>query len=192
MEKQTALPHTLPALCWDMTIRFKAGNIVEEPADVLVRSANIQLNLSGGVGSDLLAKYGKRVQDQLHAKIAARSPRCARQGELFVMCDDRLPYLAVIHAVACDPCYQTTEAVVAKLVRESLTQAAQLGARSVALTALGTGFGNFTLFGFGQILRRLPGEAFAPVDRVIVALDQPHRLDELEAGYRQPASASIS
>ena len=48
-----------------MRCTLKAGNILDEPADVLVCSANPHLTLSGGVGADLLARYGGRMQSAL-------------------------------------------------------------------------------------------------------------------------------
>lgn len=40
----------------------KQGDILAEPADVLVCSANVSLNLSGGVGGEILRRYGDGMQ----------------------------------------------------------------------------------------------------------------------------------
>ena len=45
---------------------LKCKNIVDETADVLVCSANVSLNLSGGVGAELLGRYGVTMQKALH------------------------------------------------------------------------------------------------------------------------------
>lgn len=41
---------------------LKSGDILDEPADVLVCSANVFQNLSGGVGGAILLRYGDAVQ----------------------------------------------------------------------------------------------------------------------------------
>jgi O-acetyl-ADP-ribose deacetylase (regulator of RNase III) len=62
---------------------LKHVNIIDEPADVLICSANASLNLSGGVGADLLGRYGTKMQNELYRILAARTPHVARQGEVF-------------------------------------------------------------------------------------------------------------
>jgi hypothetical protein len=48
------------------------GDILDVPADVLVCSANVWLNLSGGVGGTILLRHGPAMQDQLHRWLASR------------------------------------------------------------------------------------------------------------------------
>ena len=42
-----------------MRVLCKAGDIVDEVVDVLISSGNIYLNLSGGVGGEILHRGGK-------------------------------------------------------------------------------------------------------------------------------------
>jgi O-acetyl-ADP-ribose deacetylase (regulator of RNase III) len=53
---------------------IKHGNIIDESADALICSANVMLNLSGGVGADLLGRYGLAMQKELHEIVNARNP----------------------------------------------------------------------------------------------------------------------
>ena len=60
----------------------KQGDILDEPADVLVCSANPWLNLSGGVGGEVLLRHGPQMQQELHRLLAARGLRSVPQGEV--------------------------------------------------------------------------------------------------------------
>jgi O-acetyl-ADP-ribose deacetylase (regulator of RNase III) len=156
----------------------KCGDILDEPAEVLVCSANCLLNLSGGVGGELLRRYGMALQTQLHGMLARRSPRAASRGEVFVMTDPKLPYKAVLHAVAVDAWYHTTPDIVREVVLRSLREAARLGAKMVALTALGTGFGDMDLRGFGEVINSSRSGEFAPLEEVVICLEE-DRAEEL-------------
>jgi len=160
---------------------LKQGNIVDEPADVLVCSANVSLNFSGGVGAELLGRYGAAMQEHLHRQIHSRSPRCARQGEVFVYTGSELPCRAVLHAVAIDGWYQSSVAVIERIVHKCLDIAAtQFSAQTVLLTALATGFGNLTLTEFGRGILPLREAQFLPIERVGIVLIEDYRLRELE------------
>src|SRR5881396_2343606 len=124
-----------------MRWRLKTGNIVDEPADVLVCSANPHLTLSGGVGADLLVRYGSAMQSALQEVVRRRTPHFIPQGEVVPYSDPTLPYRAVLHAVAIDGWYDSSSKVIAQTVAAALRMAADYGARRVALAALGTGFG---------------------------------------------------
>lgn len=160
----------------------KHGNIIDEPADVLICSANVFLNFSGGVGADLLGRYGAKMQEELHRVIASRKPRVAKQGEVISYADNSLPYRAVLHAVGVDGWYRTTPAIVQQTVRTALRMAKDLGARKVALTALATGFGNLSLEGFASAIHPMMAEDFSPVNEICICLMEDDRAGEL-AGH---------
>ena len=52
-------------------------------------------------------------------------------------------------------------------------------ARSVALTALATGFGDLSISGFGDAVRPLLNADFSPVDEVCICLMEDYRLSDL-------------
>jgi O-acetyl-ADP-ribose deacetylase (regulator of RNase III) len=158
---------------------LKCGNILDEQADVLICSVNVSLNLSGGVGADLLARYGTKMQQDLHRLIACRTPRAAKRGEVFPYADSGLPYKAVLHAVAVDGWYETTSGVVEHTVRDALEIARGIGSRKVALTALATGFGNLSLAEFADAIRPLLPIDFSPIEEIHICLIEDYRVDEL-------------
>jgi O-acetyl-ADP-ribose deacetylase (regulator of RNase III) len=171
---------------------LKQKNILDEPADALVCSANVTLNLSGGVGADLLARYGTRMQQELHERIRHRSPRCASRGEIFAYAGPEMPYKVVIHAVAVDGWYESSPAVVQDVTRNALEMAAKHAARKVALTALATGFGRLIFSEFAKGLEPLLAAEFPPVAEVVICLlldfevaDLARALPKLELAHDQ-------
>ena len=91
------------------------------------------------------------------------------------------PFAAVLHAVAVDAFHESTPEVVRAVAREGLRQAAALGARRVALTALATGYGSLNMAQFAEAVAPLVAEAFPPVEEVTVCVRNAHHADELAA-----------
>ena len=166
---------------------LKECNIIDEPADVLICSASVSLNLSGGVGADLLGRYGTNMQIELHRIIAARTPHAAKQGEVFIYSGTELPYKAVLHVVAVDGWYHSTTQVVKETTEKALQMAMALNARKVVLTALATGYGDLSLSDFAEAVRPLLNRGFHPIAEVCICLLEDYRLVEL-ANNLFPAS----
>lgn len=119
------------------------GNLLDVPADVLVLSANVYLNLSGGAGGAFALRYGPAMQEALHAWLAERNVRHAPPGTVVSMLPMGSPYRAVLHAVGVDALYATSTQLVAEVIDKSLQMAAAAGASTVALAAIGRGTGGF-------------------------------------------------
>lgn len=149
---------------------LKQKNILDEPAEVLICSANVNLLLSGGVGADLLARYGNVMQEALLAHLQKREPHCAQRGEIIQYSGSEMPYRAVLHAVAMNGWYESSPEIITDIVRRALKIAAERGARKVALTALATGFGRLTFAEFAQGIKPLLRESSPPIDEVVVCL----------------------
>ncbi|GEM_PF-6934871 len=84
------------------------GDILDVPADVLVCSANVFLNLSGGVGGAILFRYGEAMQKELHGILAHRQRRFVDRGEVIQISPCGTPYKALLHAVAVDALYESS------------------------------------------------------------------------------------
>jgi len=164
---------------------LKCGNILDEPADVLVCSANVSLNLSGGVGAELLGRYGPAMQTVLHNALRMRTPRAAQRGEIVECRMNDLPYIAVLHAVTMDGWYETTARIVRETVSAALHKARSLGAKKVALSALATGFGNMTLADFAEAIRPLLPIDWSPIEEVCICLLEDYRTHELSHSLSQ-------
>jgi O-acetyl-ADP-ribose deacetylase len=158
---------------------IKAGNIVDEPADVLICSANPHLTLSGGVGADLLARFGLAMQATLQDVVRNRSPHFLTRGEIVPYLGKELPYRAVLHAVAIDGWYDPSPQTIEKITEAALQMASSYGARRVALAALATGFGHLSLAELAQGLQPLLLKDFSPVDEIVICLLEDYRAREL-------------
>lgn len=163
---------------------YHQGDILDVPADVLICSANTYLNLSGGVGGAFLLRYGSAMQEALHKYLAERSIRHVDRGTVIAMPSCNSPYLAVMHAVAVDGLYESTNEVLVAVLEESLRMAVKFGAKSVALTALATGYGRLPISEFGRALAQVARENFQ-LERVTIGLRKHEDIDELHHVFPQ-------
>jgi O-acetyl-ADP-ribose deacetylase (regulator of RNase III) len=163
------------------TWEVRAGDILDVPADVLVCSANVYLTMSGGVGGAFLQRFGPAMQESLFQYLAVRGVRHVNQGDIVEMPGYGSPYRAVLHAVAVDGMYDTTPAIVTDLIVACLRRAGDLAARSVALTALATGYGRQSIAFFANALAPVMKTDFAPVSRVIIGVRSTSDEDELRS-----------
>jgi O-acetyl-ADP-ribose deacetylase (regulator of RNase III) len=167
LSRPNALENPVPSMT---TWLLKQKNILDEPAHVLVCSANVNLLLSGGVGADLLARYGNRMQEALLAQLRTRNPHCAQRGEIFQYAGPEIPNKLVLHAVAIDGWYESSPEVITDIVRRALKMAAEAGAGKIALTALATGFGHLTFADFARGIKPLLAESFPPINEIVICL----------------------
>jgi len=149
---------------------LKQGNILDETADVLICSANVSLHLSGGVGGEILVRFGDATQRELRVYLEQKGVKAVPAGEVVVTSSCGTSFPHVIHAVGVDPFYDSSPALIESTVGKALAAAASLGARSVALTAIGTGYGHLTMGEFAKGIRPLVGEAFGEIDKVVVCV----------------------
>ena len=106
------------------------GEILDLPADGLICSANVQLNLSGGVGGAILQRYGNEMQTLLHQHLEDRGLRHVLVGECVLMPSCGTPYRAVAHAVAIDGFYDTSAELIEGTYRSAFTKLAETDAES--------------------------------------------------------------
>jgi O-acetyl-ADP-ribose deacetylase (regulator of RNase III) len=158
---------------------LKYGDILREPADVLVCSGNVFLNLSGGVGGEILLRCGDAMQCELHDTLKNRGIRFVERGEVVKTSACGLPFKAALHAVAVNGFYESSPAVIGKTVSNALREAAGLGAQRVALTALATGFGRMSMRQFAEGNLPLLSEEFPPVREVVICVLKEFERDEL-------------
>src|SRR5579871_3379930 len=146
--------------------QVRHGNILDQPADVLVCSANVLLNLSGGVGGEILRRCGLPAQEELHGYLHRQARKYVAQGEVVQTLPHGLPFKAILHAVAIDGFYQTTPAIVRDVTDKCLHASAAIGARSVSLTALATGYGRLPMRKFADAIAPLLTREYGSVTEV--------------------------
>jgi O-acetyl-ADP-ribose deacetylase (regulator of RNase III) len=126
----------------NLITEVKKGDVLTESADVLICSANVYLNLSGGVGGEILVRYGDEMQRELHAYLKTRGLRFVQPGEVVVTKGFCTNFKHVLHAVAVDAFYGSSATLVKRALVTSFELAGRLGAVSAAMVAIGTGYGH--------------------------------------------------
>ena len=122
---------------WSATV----GNVLDCDADALICSANPSLNLSGGVGGELLLRYGQSMQEFLRDWLKRSGIPCVAPGTVVAAPGGNSPYRVVIHAVAIDAFYDTSADVIAKAYSAAFGEAARIGCESIASACLACGYG---------------------------------------------------
>jgi O-acetyl-ADP-ribose deacetylase (regulator of RNase III) len=153
------------------TLTVKTGDILDEPADVLVCSANGQLRMTGGVNLAIFTRPGgEAVERELQEHLSRSGRAWVPPGTVVATGPGPLAVRYILHAVAIDPVYKTSVDLVRDTISAALRKAAELGARTVALTALATGYGRMSPEDFGEALRQAAASPFPPVAEVRVVV----------------------
>ena len=115
------------------------GDICDLEVDANVNAANLSLWMATGVGGAIKRAGGDSIE------FAAVRQAPVELGGSIVTTAGTLAARAVIHAVSLDRDRRTSAPVIASAVRSAMARAREIGARSVAFPALGTGVGGFPL-----------------------------------------------
>lgn len=147
-------------------------DILDQPAEALIYSTNVELNGSGGVGAALIRRYGTRVQDTLD-ELRGGKPRVP-QGSVFERPLTGTPYRAIFHTVPTGRWHETTPEKVAQVLERALKGCIERGIQTVALSALATGYGDLLLEEFLVLTDRVAHlPAFQTIREVTLCLDDP-------------------
>jgi O-acetyl-ADP-ribose deacetylase (regulator of RNase III) len=171
---------------------IKQKHILDEPADALICSANVNLLLTGGVGAELFTRYGEAMQVALKQTLQGRSPHCAQRGEVIPYVGAEIPYRVIVNAVAIDGWYTSSSEIIAEIVPKALRMAAEYGAKKVSLTALATGFGRLNFAEFAQGVRPLLAEQLLPIEEVVICLLLDFEVAELAKHFPEAEMVSSS
>lgn len=145
------------------------GDVLDIPADGLLRSANPQLNLSGGVGGALLLRYGPAMQEYLHEHLRDRQLKHVPPGSAVLTPGFGSPFQAIAHAVAIDAFYETNAERILQTYRQAFGALAGAGCKSVAAACLGCGYGRCPEAEFLKSIRSLIANPPANVDDITLA-----------------------
>jgi O-acetyl-ADP-ribose deacetylase (regulator of RNase III) len=115
------------------------GDICDLEVDAIVNPANLSLWMSTGVGGAIKSAGG----DAIEFEAVRQAP--VPIGGAIVTTAGNLAAKSVIHAVSLDRDRRTSGPVVDSAVRNAMARAREIGARSIAFPALGTGVGGFPL-----------------------------------------------
>ena len=161
-EHETSTPMT--------AIIIKSGDLLDEAADVLVSTANPWLNMSGGVNGAILQRGGETIQAELHAFLRNSGRSSVDSGTVVVTGPGRLNVRQILHAVAIDPFYDSSVDLIRQTIERVLATARQLGARTLAMPALATGFGHLSMEQFAAALASSLETDHLPIERIAIVL----------------------
>jgi O-acetyl-ADP-ribose deacetylase len=157
------------------------GDIAELDVDAVANAANNELWMGAGVAGAIKRAGGTAIE----AEAMAQGP--VEVGEVVVTGGGNLKARNVIHGAVMGQDLRTSADLVARTTRRVLETADELGARSVALPAFGTGVGGFPLAECAEIMMREAG-SYEPqtLERVIFAVFG----DEAEEAFRRALEAA--
>lgn len=174
------------------TIEVMVGDITAVEVEAIVNAANSQLWMGGGVAGAIKRAAGAQVE----ADAMAQGP--IRPGQAVVTSAGQLPppIRWVIHAATMGADLRTSEEYIRAATRAAIETAAQVGAKSIALPALGTGVGGFSIHRAAEIMvaeAHRAQESASPLERILfVVRDQSAREEFARAGATPAASEASS
>lgn len=132
-----------------MNVVVTVGDVLDAAADVLISTANPWLNMSGGVNGAIRERCDE-IQAELRAHLDSITQTAVPAGTVVRTSAGPLPFCHIIHAVAIDPFYDSSSELVASTLTAAFELACSLGARTVSLPTLATGYGPVTMSDFAR------------------------------------------
>jgi O-acetyl-ADP-ribose deacetylase len=155
------------------------GDITSLEVDAIANAANDRLWMGAGVAGAIKRAGGEEIEREA----VARGP--IRVGDAVATGAGRLAARYVIHGAVMGQDLRTDAELVSRTTRRCLEVADELGCRSLALPAFGTGVGGFPLDECARLMVEA-ARAFEPrgLERVVFAVFG----TEAEAAFRAPLS----
>jgi O-acetyl-ADP-ribose deacetylase (regulator of RNase III) len=149
------------------SIEVLDADITQLDVDAIANAANTRLIHGGGVAAAIARAGGDAVQ----AESRERAP--VGLGEAVETTGGEMPCQWVIHAATMELGGPTSAEIIARATASTLRKADELGARSVALVAFGTGVGGFPVeeaarIEIEEVRRHL--EAGTGLERIVFAV----------------------
>jgi O-acetyl-ADP-ribose deacetylase len=146
-------------------IEVRQADVTKLEVDAITNAANTRLRHAGGVAAAISRAGGPAVQRESSEKAPIGL------GEAVETTAGDMPARYVIHAVTMELGGPTSSEIISRATRSTLRKANELGCRSLALVALGTGVGGFSL---DEAARLMVGEVRAhdagSLQRVVFAV----------------------
>jgi O-acetyl-ADP-ribose deacetylase (regulator of RNase III) len=168
-----------------MQIEILIGDIARLECDALVNAANNHFWMGGGVAGALKRAGGQEIETEATQK----GPVAV--GEAVVTGAGRLKAKYIIHAAVLGQDLQTDAEKVRQATRHSLQRAAELGLKSIAFPALGTGVGGFPLDECARIMIaeiRRQDRLKTSLEKVVLILFQPQAAEVFRSQLERPES----
>jgi O-acetyl-ADP-ribose deacetylase len=141
-----------------------AADITELEVDAIANAANTQLRHGGGVAGAISRAGGPEVQRESDEKAPIGL------GEAVETTAGAMPARWVIHAATMNLGGPTSAPIIEKATRSTLARAEELGCRSLALVAFGTGVGGFPLEEAARIMVGAARGHQGQLERIVFAV----------------------
>jgi O-acetyl-ADP-ribose deacetylase len=152
-----------------------AGDVTKLEIDAIANAANTQLMHGGGVAGAISRAGGPEVQRESdeRAPIGLGDAVATTAGDMSARW--------VIHAATMELGGPTSGPIIEQATRSTLAVAEELGCRSVALVAFGTGVGGFPLDEAARLMAGVAREHSGELERIVFAVHG----DEAERAFRE-------
>jgi O-acetyl-ADP-ribose deacetylase len=140
------------------------ADVTKLEVDAIANAANTRLLHGGGVAGAISRAGGPAVQEESNAKAPIGL------GEAIETTAGAMPARWVIHAATMEMNFHTDAEIIERATRSTLAKAEELGARSLALVAFGTGVGGFPLEEAARIMVAAAREHAGGLERVVFAV----------------------
>jgi O-acetyl-ADP-ribose deacetylase len=154
-------------------------DVTKLEVDAIANAANTELQHGGGVAGAISRAGGPQVQRESDAK----GP--IGLGEAVETTAGEMPARFVIHAATMELGGPTSAEIVERATRSTLLKAEELGCRSLALVAFGTGVGGFPLEEAARIMVQAARGHQWGLERIVFAV----RGDDAEGAFREALEA---
>jgi O-acetyl-ADP-ribose deacetylase len=145
-------------------LEVMAADVTKLDVDAIANAANTMLRHGGGVAGAISRAGGPEVQRESDEKAPIGL------GEAVETTAGDMPARWVIHAATMELGGPTSAEIIERATRSTLAKAEELGARSLALVAFGTGVGGFTLEEAARIMVGAAREHSGDLERVVFAV----------------------
>jgi O-acetyl-ADP-ribose deacetylase (regulator of RNase III) len=140
------------------------ADVTKLEVDAIANAANTQLMHGGGVAGAIARAGGPAIQEESRAKAPIGL------GEAVETSGGTMPCRWVIHAATMEMDFRTDAATIEKATGSTLARAEELGARSLALVAFGTGVGGFPLDEAARIMVDVARAHDGSLQRIVFAV----------------------
>jgi O-acetyl-ADP-ribose deacetylase (regulator of RNase III) len=139
-------------------------DVTKLEVDAIANAANTQLAHGGGVAGAISRAGGPEVQRESDEKAPIGL------GEAVETTAGDMPARWVIHAATMELGGPTSADIIERATRSTLARAEELGARSVALVAFGTGVGGFPVDDAARIMVGVAKDHTGSLERIVFAV----------------------
>ena len=152
-----------------------AADVTKLDVDAIANAANTQLIHGGGVAGAIARAGGPDVERESEE----RAP--IGLGEAVETTAGDMPAKWVVHAATMELGGPTSADIIERATRSTLAKAEELGARSLALVAFGTGVGGFPLHEAARIMVGVARDHEGALERIVFAVHG----DEAERAFSE-------